>query len=208
DGAFKCRPMRTIGCLQFGHGKGRSGTLLSQLDEPGCLNVLRQAKQAKCTLFVAVGTPGPLRIPAIATSTSAALGAEILSQVPKFDALNTFAVRIEIVVDITSDVFVERKELRRRVQLSDVTQPLIWIKRPLCEARSGPHLLARYLEPAAIKEDAAVEEVDRADFAANLGRHLMLLEHLVESGNLDNLVRRGHLLVGIILLNRDRLGHD
>ena len=71
-GALKYRPMRTIGCLQSGHGNGRSGTLLSQLDEPICLKVLRQAKQAKWTLLVAVGTPGPFRIPATVVSSCAA----------------------------------------------------------------------------------------------------------------------------------------
>ena len=64
--------MRAIGCLQFGHGNGRSGTLLSQLDEPICFNVLRQAKQTKWTLLVAVGTPDPFRIPATVVSHSAA----------------------------------------------------------------------------------------------------------------------------------------
>ena len=64
-GALKCRPMRAIGCLHSGHGNGRSGKLLSQFDDPGCLNVLRQAKQAKWTRFLAVGTPGPGRFPAI-----------------------------------------------------------------------------------------------------------------------------------------------
>ena len=71
-GALKYRPMRTIGCLQSGHGNGRSGTLLSQLDEPICLKILRQAKQAKWTLLVAVGTPGPFRIPATVVSSCAA----------------------------------------------------------------------------------------------------------------------------------------
>lgn len=42
--------MRAIGRLQFGHGNGRSGTVLSQFDEPGCLNVLRQMKHAKWTV--------------------------------------------------------------------------------------------------------------------------------------------------------------
>ena len=60
--------MRAIGFLQFGQGKDRSGMLLSQFDEPCCLNVLRQLKQAKCTLFVAVGIPAPLRIPATMAS--------------------------------------------------------------------------------------------------------------------------------------------
>ena len=63
-GALKYRPMRAIGRLHSGHGKGRSGTLLSQFDEPGCLNDLRQTKQAKWTLLVADGTPDPGRLPA------------------------------------------------------------------------------------------------------------------------------------------------
>ncbi len=36
-----------MGFLQLGHSKGRAGTLLSQFDDPGCLNDLRHAKQAK-----------------------------------------------------------------------------------------------------------------------------------------------------------------
>ena len=84
--------MRTIGCLQSGHGTGRSGTLLSQLDEPICLKVLRQAKQAKWTLLVAVGTPGPFRIPATVVSSCAAnvpdqwLAVPGLSNTPDFAA--------------------------------------------------------------------------------------------------------------------------
>jgi hypothetical protein len=38
------------------------------------LKVLRQAKQAKWTLLVAVGTPGPFRIPATVVSSCAPNG--------------------------------------------------------------------------------------------------------------------------------------
>ncbi len=61
---MKYRPIRAIGRLHSGQGKGRSGTLLSQFDEPNCLNDLRHSKRAKCALLVADGTPDPGRIPA------------------------------------------------------------------------------------------------------------------------------------------------
>jgi hypothetical protein len=53
--------MRTIGCLHSGHGNGRSGTSGSHVDEPICLNALRQVKQANRTLFVAWGSPRACR---------------------------------------------------------------------------------------------------------------------------------------------------
>ncbi len=43
--------MRAIGRLQSGQWNGCCGTLLSQFDEPGCLNDFRRAKQAKWTLL-------------------------------------------------------------------------------------------------------------------------------------------------------------
>ena len=56
-GALKYRPIRTIGRLHSGQGNGRSGTSGSHVDDPICLNALRQVKQANRTLFVACGTP-------------------------------------------------------------------------------------------------------------------------------------------------------
>src|SRR5262249_16744715 len=57
-GALKCRSSRAIACLQFGQGNGRSGISEFQFDDPSCLKAFRHAKQAKCDLFVAVGSGG------------------------------------------------------------------------------------------------------------------------------------------------------
>src|SRR5262249_34955875 len=89
----------------------------------------------------------------------------------------------------------------------DVSQPLRRVQGTLGKAQGRPHLLLRCGKPAAVEKDAVAEEVLSADLAAKLAGYFVSLEHVVQPGDLDDLVGRGHPLIRIVLLNRELIGH-